>query len=168
VYLRLTALVLVSVLLGTVSFAALAPPAAAQATPGLTLPFTDPRFTEGEVVITRINSQAGQLVADGTLTGTLTDGQAVTQQFRNVPLAITSGAVCEILTLDLGPIDLDLLGLVVNLSAVELDVTAESGPGNLLGNLLCAVAGLLDQGGDGGPNGILNQLLSIINRLLNG
>jgi hypothetical protein len=122
----------------------------------------------GDVIITRINSQAGHLVADGTLTGMTTTGQSVTQEFRNVPLAITSGAVCEILTLDLGPIDLDLLGLVVNLSAVELDVTAESGPGNLLGNLLCAVAGLLDQGGDGGPNGILNQLLSIINRLLNG
>ena len=28
---------------------------------------------------------------------------------------------------------------------MELDITAESGPGNRLGNLLCAVAGLLDR-----------------------
>lgn len=51
---------------------------------------------------------------------------------------------CEILFLDLGPISLDLLGLQIDLSQIELDVTAVPGPGNLLGNLLCQVAGLLD------------------------
>ena len=30
---------------------------------------------------------------------------------------------------------------------LHIDITAESGPGNLLGNLLCALAGLLDHGG---------------------
>jgi hypothetical protein len=51
---------------------------------------------------------------------------------------------CRILDLDLGPLDLDLLGLRVQLNRVELDITAEPGPGNLLGNLLCAVTALLD------------------------
>ena len=51
---------------------------------------------------------------------------------------------CPILHLELGPLDLNLLGLVVHLDRVVLDVTAVPGPGNLLGNLLCAVAGLLD------------------------
>jgi hypothetical protein len=37
------------------------------------------------------------------------------------------------------------------------------GPGNLLGNLLCAVAGLLD---GGGPGNLLNNLLRNINRIL--
>ena len=48
------------------------------------------------------------------------------------------------------------------------DVTALPGPGKLLGNLLCAVAGLLDQNPAGALNGILNELLGIINRLLGG
>ena len=53
-------------------------------------------------------------------------------------------ATCDILHLNLGPLDLDLLGLVIHLDEVVLDIVAESGAGNLLGNLLCAVAGLLD------------------------
>ena len=167
-YLRLTALVLASVLLGTVSLVSLAPPAAAQVTPGLTLEdVTGTNGFSGDVVITRINNRAGELVADGTLTGIAGD-QAVTQQFRNVPLAMTSNVACDILNLDLGPINLDLLGLEVDLSEVALDITAVPGPGNLLGNLLCAVAGLLDSGTGGGLTGILNELLGIINRLLNG
>jgi hypothetical protein len=54
--------------------------------------------------------------------------------------------VCDILTLMLGPLRLDLLGLVIDLDQVNLTITAEAGPGNLLGNLLCALAGLLDNG----------------------
>ena len=45
---------------------------------------------------------------------------------------------CQILDLRLGPLDLNLLGLVVHLDMVHLNITAEPGPGNLLGNLLCA------------------------------
>jgi len=63
---------------------------------------------------------------------------------------------CRILDLDLGPLDLDLLGLRVQLNRIELDITAEPGPGNLLGNLLCAVTALLD-GLD--LSGILGDLL---------
>ena len=40
------------------------------------------------------------------------------------------------LHLDLGPIHLDLLGLVVDLNDLHLDVAAQPGSGNLLGNLL--------------------------------
>jgi hypothetical protein len=53
-------------------------------------------------------------------------------------------ATCTILHLVLGPLDLNLLGLKVHLNRVVLDITAQSGSGNLLGNLLCAVAHLLD------------------------
>jgi len=59
-------------------------------------------------------------------------------------LAVQQGEACDILFLFLGPIFLDLLGLQVFLSPVLLDVNAQPGPGNLLGNLLCALAGLLD------------------------
>lgn len=76
---------------------------------------------------------------------------------------------CPILHLELGPLDLDLLGLVVHLDRVVLDVTAEPGPGNLLGNLLCAVAGLLDGVDLSGVLGdLLQRLLDALIRLLEG
>lgn len=74
-----------------------------------------------------------------------------------------SGRSCDILNLDLGPLNLDLLGLVVDLSAISLDLTAVRGPGNLLGNLLCGVAGILD---GLGALGDLGALLGRINDLL--
>jgi hypothetical protein len=69
---------------------------------------------------------------------------------------------CRILTLVLGPLDLNILGLRVELNRVELRITAIPGPGNLLGNLLCAIAGLLD----GGLGGLLGQLLDLLNDIL--
>jgi hypothetical protein len=67
---------------------------------------------------------------------------------------------CTILHLVLGPLNLNLLGLVVHLNRVVLDITAQSGPGNLLGNLLCAVAHLLD-----GTNPTTLDLLRLSNLL---
>ena len=51
---------------------------------------------------------------------------------------------CEILNLVLGPINLDLLGLVVRTNRINIRIDAVPGPGNLLGNLLCAITGILD------------------------
>lgn len=76
--------------------------------------------------------------------------------------AASARATCPILHLVLGPLDLDLLGLQVHLDRVVLNVDAQSGPGNLLGNLLCAVAGLLD----GGLQGLLGQLVALLNQIL--
>ena len=60
-----------------------------------------------------------------------------------------TGTTCAILHLELGPLNLNLLGLEVNLDdcadgPVVVDITGERGAGNLLGNLLC---GLLGGGG---------------------
>jgi hypothetical protein len=110
---------------------------------------------------------AGQLVANGTFTGTLTDaGGVVTQVTDTVSSVITPAATtagCQVLDLTLGPLHLDLLGLVVDLNRVHLNITAQPGPGNLLGNLLCAVTHLLD--GPGANAGLAN-LLNRINGLL--
>lgn len=118
----------------------------------------------GALDITRFAVQNGQLVAIGTLTGTLTDALGtVIGNVTNVPitLPITNIAgTCQILHLELGPLDLNLLGLVVHLDKVVLDITAQSGAGNLLGNLLCAVAGLLDN------NGSLSGIARLLNRIL--
>ncbi len=51
---------------------------------------------------------------------------------------------CDVLFLDLGPLDLDLLGLEIHLDEVVLEITAVADAGNLVGNLLCAVTSLLD------------------------
>ena len=70
---------------------------------------------------------------------------------------------CPILFLTLGPIHLDLLGLVLDTSQITIDLTAQPGGGNLLGNLLCALLGLLD------PLALIAQiqaLLTAINNLL--
>jgi hypothetical protein len=72
-------------------------------------------------------------------------------------------AICHILHLVLGPLDLDLLGLRVHLDKIVLDIVAATGAGNLLGNLLCAITGLLD----GGPlAGLLAQLNDLLGQIL--
>ncbi len=73
-----------------------------------------------------------------------------------------AAAVCDVLRLVLGPLDLNLLGLQIDLSRIVLNITAISGAGNLLGNLLCAVAGLLD----GGLGGVLNRVIALLNQIL--
>jgi hypothetical protein len=75
-------------------------------------------------------------------------------------------AVCDILDLTLGPLHLDVLGLVVDLNQVHLQITAESGQGNLLGNLLCSVAGLLDNPGGLDLGGLLQQIVNLLNQIL--
>lgn len=71
-------------------------------------------------------------------------------------------ATCDILHLNLAPLDLDLLGLRVHLDRVVLDIVAATGAGNLLGNLLCAVTGLLD----GGLQGALGRLVDLLDQIL--
>lgn len=89
--------------------------------------------------------------------GRLTSSNAVSAQ----------DTVCPILALELGPITLNLLGLVVELDnceggPVELRITAEEG-GGLLGDLLCDLTNLLQ---NGGSQQAINQLLRQIARLI--
>jgi hypothetical protein len=152
------------------STATAAPPQATGLTAPVTGTFTDAlggtgTFT-GTYEIERFVNQNGGLAAVTTLTGTAVNSLGVVvgtvDQTVTVPLQQASGS-CQILHLELGPLDLDLLGLVVHLDRVVLDITAEQGPGNLLGNLLCGIAGLLDSGAT--TNAIvrlLNQLLGLL------
>jgi hypothetical protein len=98
------------------------------------------------------------------LTGTVTNaaGATVGAIVRTITLSIINiSGTCDILHLELGPIDLDLLGLVVHVDKIVIDIDAQSGPGNLLGNLLCAVANLLNGGGPlAAIVNLLNQILS--------
>jgi hypothetical protein len=146
---------------------ALIVPAGAAAKPPtqtpVTVPITGTTATGAPVTgtfeITRFATQGGGIVALGTFTGTA--GTATGSQAMALPVTVLQ-ATCEILRLELGPLHLDLLGLVVDLNRVVLVITAESGPGNLLGNLLCAIAGLLDPG----PGGPLSTIVGLLNRIL--
>src|SRR5919204_3547034 len=91
----------------------------------------------GVLSITGFAVQNGQLVAVGTLTATLTDlaGNVIGTVTQTVTIPVAATGSCPILHLELGPLDLNLLGLMVHLDRVVLDITAQSGPGNLLGNL---------------------------------
>jgi hypothetical protein len=153
-------------ILGAVVVAPLS--AAAQPTSTATFPVTgaldDGGTFTGEVTDLVFTNEGGVLTLTGTLTGTATDAVGtvtdITQAFTTT-VDLTAGSTsCGILSLDLGPIFLDLLGLNVDLSPVTLDITAVTGSGNLLGNLLCVVVGLLDTpGGSGGLASVLNRLL---------
>lgn len=139
----------------------------------------------GAFTVTSFKKVDGAIRAYGTFNGTNTadptdtvssTGYAVVTAANGVPL--TNGATtlaspaangsCSILSLTLGPLHLDLLGLVVDLNQINLDITAQQGPGNLLGNLLCSVAGLLDNtgGATGGLGGLLTSLTNLLNQIL--
>ena len=141
------------------------------------------KTSEGEKVTgaftpTRFVERDGVLWAKGFLQGKIHHDNGTVTKFsgiKKMPVkkingqsatdARTSGraAACDVLNLVLGPLDLNVLGLEVHLQRVVLDVVAVAGAGQLLGNLLCAVAGLLD----GGPlAGLLGQLSTLLNQIL--
>jgi hypothetical protein len=144
----------------------------------------------GEFDITHFSADDGVLLAHGKLSGTLYDQDGgVVKEVKNrriawpvesindQPTSLSSAAgpevstmavaqqTCEILSLELGPLDLNLLGLRIQLDQVDLLITAVGGAGNLLGNLLCAVVGLLDNLNLSGLlqiANLLNQILAIL------
>ena len=101
----------------------------------------------------RVKNGVSMLVKRGSVANTGTFGGG------KLPTTAALGS-CDILNLVLGPLDLNLLGLQVHLNRVVLDIIAVTGAGNLLGNLLCAVAGLLD-----GTN-VLGQVTILLNQIL--
>jgi hypothetical protein len=134
----------------------------------------DGTAVEGTYKITKFAVEKGELVAKGTFTGTLggeddTVKKAVTIPVSKAPAApaaqaqdVQALATCQVLNLLLGPLDLNLLGLRVQLNQVDLDITAVEGPGNLLGNLLCGVTSLLDAPSTPALNNIIADLLNLI------
>ena len=145
------------------------------------------RTVRAKFIPRRLVAQDGGLVARGILTGKIVkpgkdakfrkavsmpvqavDGRAVTAGNARAaaaafPPAPAAGA-CNVLNLVLAPLDLNVLGLQVHLDQVVLNIVAQSGAGQLLGNLLCFVAGLLDGGGP--LSGLLTQLTGLLNRIL--
>lgn len=116
--------------------------------------------------VTSFSASGNQLMANGVMNGTITDSSGnvtqVTNQSASLPVSSMT-ASCPILSLVLGPLNLNILGLDISLNTVVLNIVAIPGSGNLLGNLLCAVANLLN-----GSNltGILDTLVTDLNLIL--
>ena len=132
-------------------------------------------FSVVPIDITSVAFENGQLVAHG-LVGTNAFTSVVTLATRPGSAVSANGTACPILDLSLAPIDLNLLGLRVQTSAICLQVTAYEG-GGLLGDLLCTVSNLLQGGtpladviallqGQGQLDRFLNGVTSLLNGAL--
>jgi len=143
--------------------------------------WTDKHGRTGKALVSIVPQKfwndGGKLMMRSSVTTTLKGARGAVPHTKTMDLRVkdattsaaasgVSAASCDILNLVLGPLDLNLLGLEVHLNQVVLDIVATSGAGNLLGNLLCSVAGLLDGGALLGQiSGLLNQILGILNGL---
>jgi hypothetical protein len=101
------------------------------------------------ITITKFAKQGDQLVARYFVNGA--NGAQFGPFVTPAQVIEPPEGTCEVLTLTLGPIDLNLLGLRIQLygatpeEPVTILIYAEPGPGNLLGNLICGLVGLLDE-----------------------
>jgi len=142
------------------------------------------QFT-GTYTIKRFTHRGDQIYAVGTMQGKLKNRKVKRSNVR-IPVSLkrhsaattsqlppvtddpdpTAGA-CQVLDLVLNPIDLNLLGLRVATSRIEVLVEAIPGANALLGNLLCGITGILDpQGTTAQPVGILTRVLNALLALL--
>ncbi len=154
--LRLASLALLVALLGAFVAAPLGATAAPKTSGGTAT------FQGIDGVVSDLTATFDRATGLTTITGTFTDAVTGIVTDFTTTLLSASGS-CTILHLELGPLDLDLLGLQVHLDQVVLDITAQSGPGNLLGNLLCAVAHLLDGSASGNAlTNLLNTLFGLL------
>lgn len=91
--------------------------------------------------ITHFRATSHGVIADGTLTGRLRSGAKTTRDSAPVKfqaVAKPHNGRCDVITLHLAPLDLELLGVQVTTSTINLDVYALKG--RVLGDLFCALA----------------------------
>jgi len=96
------------------------------------------------IQITGVGVNNGQLVALGKI-GSQVFSLPLT--LSSTPAAANDPTAVPILHLRIDPIHLDLLGLKVDTSPICLDIGAQPGSGNLLGNLLSGLANALNPQG---------------------
>jgi hypothetical protein len=92
--------------------------------------------------LARAHVKAARVAAAARLNNAIRRGGVARPLSFAVPLRATTSAVgptCSVLDLVLGPLNLNLLGLVVDLNRVHLTVTADPA-GGVLGSLFCGLA----------------------------
>ena len=137
----------------------------------------------GTFSIERFAVRGDKIVAIGMVTGAVTDilgtprGAAIVGQVE-VPVRVSarpradaaSGmavlATCDVLHLDLGAINLNLLGLQFVTTPITLDLTATSDAGGVLGQLICTALETVGNVVD--LVGVLNSILGLLTGLLGG
>lgn len=138
----------------------------------------------GTLSIERFAVRGDKIVAVGMVTGRVLDkagnalGTAVVGQVEvpvqvgpapsaaassRMALAATS---CDVLHLDLGAINLNLLGVQFVTTPITLDLTATSDAGGVLGQLICTALETVGNVVD--LVGVLNSILSLLTGLLGG
>jgi hypothetical protein len=111
---------------------------------GLAIPSASQASTQTltmKAKITRFSAGGGTLTARGIVTGTLTSGSQVAKDTAPIRFRVSArrtGARCDILTLNLQQLYLELLGAEVQTSAINLELYATRGA--ILGNLFCALS----------------------------
>lgn len=169
---RQFSLVLIALMLLTMAIPATAQTPTRSPVSSGSLTVAVPATIDGQAVpatftIKRFVRDGSGVAAEGTLTLQTATGPMVTAATMPVTLPTpTAGpsiqqAVCEILDLTLGPLDLNLAGLMVHLDTVHLLITADP-TGGLLGSLL---SGLLC--GSGGLGGLLGNLSASLQQVVN-
>jgi hypothetical protein len=90
--------------------------------------------------ITSFSVQNGRLVANGTVTARLAGGGEAVKDTARVRFRALqqNGRRCDVLTLRLAPLTLELLGVRVQTSTINLEIYGRRGA--LLGNLVCALS----------------------------
>jgi hypothetical protein len=129
---------------------------------------------KGTYTIQRFVQSGDRVLAVGTVQGTLR-GKKVSRSGVRMPVSLApsaSGAqipptpgACQVLSLTIEPIDLNLLGLRVRTSRIDLRIEAIPSTvpgGGLLGDLLCGIANLLNPA----ANTPLAQVTQLLNALL--
>ena len=123
--------------------------------------------------ISRFIANGNTTYAVGTLKGTVGKTHFTKRNVKMPVAPQSAGAAraaqatsCQILDLVINPITLNLLGLVVHTDTIHLNITAIPGAGNLLGNLLCGIVGILNPTGTGMSGLSPAQLAQLLNALL--
>jgi hypothetical protein len=144
---------------------------------------------QGTATITGFSVDGQNVVAVGTISGIVNGTQSIISVFSApisqptataaavaappaaasapaptaAPTAAAPAATCQILNLGLGPLKLNVLGLVISIpNPIVLNIAAVPGAGTDLGGLLCSVAN------GGQPQQVadqLNQILGVLNGL---
>ncbi|CAA9893049.1 hypothetical protein METHB2_970002 [Candidatus Methylobacter favarea] len=116
------------------------------------------------------------MVADGVLSGTVqgktfSTNVSVPVNVGKTPVTASAGGIttqqvgCDILNLDIGAIDLNLLGLEIHIDPISIDVEADPTGGlvgQLLSGLLCNLLPNLDLTNITAVVAFLLQLLAIL------
>jgi hypothetical protein len=143
-------------LLATLTVAALAATVAPAAGGTTRAAAQSPDSVQIRFAVTKFAVRGKHLVAIGqtiatyqTTHGTYTNAKPFAANVLRVHKARTGSSarnlqaatrICDVLNLTLGPLHLELLGLIVDLNRVVLTIKADS-QGGLLGSLLCGLAG---------------------------